>query len=134
MSISVLDQDIAKLREIKQKVLCGERIDEFTNYNQCIYCVNYRKRMDGRDRGTCDNCPLHIIAERKYYQKIRVNGCYMFEPYRSMIRIAHISKHDPNYDRAQLADAVQRTIDLMESNREELIALEAQVQAFKKRL
>lgn len=124
MSISILDQDLVKLRAMKEKALRGERIDEFTNYNQCLYCRTYRKDLEGRDRGICDQCPLHRIAEQIYSQRIRVNGCYMFEPYRSMIRIAHVSKHDPNYDRTQLADAVQRTIELMEKYRIELLELE----------
>ena len=90
-------------------------------YKDCYFCQAWRKQLEGHQKGTCDACPCHQVAEGNAGRKIAYNGCYQTTYYRELVRLAYWFVKDKSKDTAEaLIKAIDGTIGHMNQYRERI--------------
>jgi hypothetical protein len=109
--INTLEESIKSGNYLKAE----EHVASLREYNDCYYCIAYRKDLLSRDKGVCDNCPIHKIGEQMAGRPLAYNGCYKTSFYREMVRLSWYYKEEPCYKSAtELIKAIKLTKKHME--------------------
>ncbi len=88
------------------------------DYASCFYCIAYRKNMITREKGVCDDCPIHKFGEKQLGRKIAVNGCYKTTFYKEMVRLSWWYRDNKSRESAQdLIEAINATKNHLTQNK-----------------
>lgn len=113
MTMKKLDEIVISLEE---SIKTGnyknaeENVASLREYKDCFYCQAFRKDMASRNKGVCDNCPIHKIGEQMAGRSLACNGCYKTSFYREMVRLSWYYKEQPSFQSAtELVKAIKLT-------------------------